>query len=92
VDVSHCSPDLDLGAGRRTGLGPRRRACSDIRTYMAERAGNHNKRSTNKISKNVNKYNINVKNWFWHCSMKSDYFNLRTYENINFFSCKLQKH
>jgi hypothetical protein len=61
VDVSQCSPDLDLGAGRRTGLGPRRRACSDIRTYMAERAGNLNKSSTNRISENGNRYDIGIK-------------------------------
>jgi hypothetical protein len=48
VDVSQCSPDLDSGGGRRTRLGPRR-ACSDIRSYLAERAGSFDDRSTSKV-------------------------------------------
>ncbi|XP_021933596.1 probable E3 ubiquitin-protein ligase HERC1 isoform X3 [Zootermopsis nevadensis] len=44
VDVSQCSPDLDLGVGRRTGLGPKRRACTDIRSYLAERAAQDRER------------------------------------------------
>ncbi|XP_069694063.1 probable E3 ubiquitin-protein ligase HERC1 isoform X1 [Periplaneta americana] len=44
VDVSQCSPELDLGVGRRTGLGPRRRACSDIRNYLTERAAQDRER------------------------------------------------
>jgi len=39
--MSQSSPDLDGGGSRRTRLGPRR-ACSDIRSYLAERAGNVN--------------------------------------------------
>jgi hypothetical protein len=56
MDVSQCSPDLDLGVGRRTGLGPRRRACTDIRSYLAERAGN-----ISKVLEYGNKYGGSVK-------------------------------
>ncbi|KAK7862054.1 hypothetical protein R5R35_011478 [Gryllus longicercus] len=38
VEASQCSPELDLSVVRRgPGLGPRRRPCSDIRNYLAER-------------------------------------------------------
>ena len=60
MDVSQCAPDLDVGGGRRTRLGPRR-ACSDIRSYLAERAGNVNDRSTSKVSEFKNKGNRSVK-------------------------------
>ncbi|PSN36069.1 hypothetical protein C0J52_06695 [Blattella germanica] len=45
VDVSQCSPELDVGGiSRRSGHGPRRRACSDIRNYLVERAAQDRER------------------------------------------------
>ncbi|XP_068081364.1 probable E3 ubiquitin-protein ligase HERC1 [Anabrus simplex] len=43
VETGRCSPDSDVGFSRR-GLGPRRRACSDIRNYLAERAAQDRER------------------------------------------------
>ncbi|KAJ9597344.1 hypothetical protein L9F63_011784, partial [Diploptera punctata] len=44
VEMSQCSPELDMGSARRSGIGPRRRACSDIRNYLAERAAQDRER------------------------------------------------
>jgi hypothetical protein len=94
VDVSQCSPDLDLGVGRRTGLGPRRRACTDIRSYLAERAGNINKRSTSKVSECGHKYgrSVKIRNIELTLQVKSDYFNLITHKTIDSFGIKIQKY